>query len=113
MEAKAIVKYVRLSPRKVRQVVDLIRGKKINEALAILRYVPKRASEVVTKAVKSAAANAENNMQMERDELFVTSCFVDQGPTLKRFQPRAMGRADVIRKRTSHITVMVGDKKEG
>jgi len=78
-----------------------------------LRYVPKRASEVVTKAVKSAAANAENNMQMERDELFVTSCFVDQGPTLKRFQPRAMGRADVIRKRTSHITVMVGDKKEG
>lgn len=113
MEAKAIVKYVRLSPRKVRQVVDLIRGKKVNEALAILRYVPKRASEVVTKAVKSAAANAENNMQMERDELFVTSCFVDQGPTLKRFQPRAMGRADVIRKRTSHITVMVGDKKEG
>jgi len=113
VEAKAIVKYVRLSPRKVRQVVDLIRGKKVNEALAILRYVPKRASEVVTKAVKSAAANAENNMQMERDELFVTSCFVDQGPTLKRFQPRAMGRADVIRKRTSHITVMVGDKKEG
>lgn len=113
MEAKAIVKYVRLSPRKVRQVVDLIRGKKVNEALAILRYVPKRASEVVTKAVKSAAANAENNMQMERDELFVTSCFVDQGPTLKRFQPRAMGRADIIRKRTSHITVMVGDKKEG
>ena len=104
MEAKAIVKYVRISPRKVRQVVDLIRGKKVNEALAILRYTPKRASEVVTKAVKSAAANAENNLQMEKDELFVTSCFVDQGPTLKRFQPRAQGRADIMRKRTSHIT---------
>jgi large subunit ribosomal protein L22 len=113
VEAKAIVKYVRISPRKVRQVVDLIRGKKLNEALAILRYTPKRASEVVTKVVKSAAANAENNLQMEKDELFVTSCFVDQGPTLKRFQPRAMGRADIMRKRTSHITVMVGDKKEG
>lgn len=113
MEAKAIVKYVRISPRKVRQVVDLIRGKKLNEALAILRYTPKRASEVVTKVVKSAAANAENNLQMEKDELFVTSCFVDQGPTLKRFQPRAQGRADIMRKRTSHITIMVGDKKEG
>jgi large subunit ribosomal protein L22 len=113
VEAKAIVKYVRISPRKVRQVVDLIRGKKVNEALAILRYTPKRASEVVTKVVKSAAANAENNLQMEKDELFVTSCFVDQGPTLKRFQPRAQGRADIMRKRTSHITIMVGDKKEG
>jgi large subunit ribosomal protein L22 len=113
VEAKAIVKYVRISPRKVRQVVDLIRGKKVNEALAILRYTPKRASEVVTKVVKSAAANAENNLQMEKDELFVTSCFVDQGPTLKRFKPRAQGRADIMRKRTSHITIMVGDKKEG
>lgn len=113
MEAKAIVKYVKISPRKVRQVVDLIRGKKLNEALAILRYTPQRASEAVTKVVKSAAANAENNLQMDRDELFVTSCYVDQGPTFKRFQPRAMGRADVLRKRTSHITVMVGDNKEG
>lgn len=113
VEAKAIVKYVKISPRKVRQVVDLIRGKKLNEALAILRYTPQRASEAVTKVVKSAAANAENNLQMDRDELFVTSCYVDQGPTFKRFQPRAMGRADVLRKRTSHITVMVGDNKEG
>lgn len=113
MEAKAIAKYVRISPRKVRQVVDLIRGKKVNEALAILRFTPKRASEVVTKVVKSAAANAENNLQMDRDELFVTSCYVDQGPTFKRYQPRAQGRADILRKRTSHITVMVGDKKEG
>ncbi len=113
MEAKAITKYIRISPRKVRQVIDLIRGKKVNEALAILKYTPKRASEVVTKVVKSAAANAENNLQLDKDELFVTRCYVDQGPTLKRFQPRAMGRADVLRKRTSHITVMVGDKKEG
>lgn len=113
MEAKAISKYVRISPRKVRQVVDLIRGKKVNEALAILKYTPKRASEVVSKVVKSAVANAENNLQMDKDELFVTACFVDQGPTFKRYQPRAMGRADILRKRTSHVTVIVGDKKEG
>lgn len=113
MEAKAISKFVRISPRKVRLVVDLIRGKKVNEALAILKYTPKRASEAVTKVVKSAAANAEHNMQMNKDELFVTACFVDQGPTFKRMSPRAMGRADILRKRTSHITVVVGDKKEG
>ncbi|MDD2443660.1 MAG: 50S ribosomal protein L22, partial [Desulfotomaculaceae bacterium] len=106
-------RYIRLSPRKVRQVVDLIRGKKIDEALAILKYTPKRASEVVTKVVKSAAANAENNLQMSKDELFVTACYVDQGPTYKRYRPRAMGRADILRRRTSHITVVVGDKKEG
>ncbi len=111
--AKAIVRYVRISPRKARQVVDLIRGKKVSEALAVLRYTPKRASEVVTKVVKSAAANAENNMQMDRDELYVTSCYVDQGPSFKRYRPRAQGRADIRLKRTSHITVMVGDKKEG
>ncbi len=113
MEAKAISKFVRISPRKVRLVVDLVRGKKVNEALAILKYTPKGASEAVTKVVKSAAANAENNLQMNRDELFVTACYVDQGPTLKRMSPRAMGRADVIRKRSSHITIVVGDKKEG
>lgn len=113
MEAKATAKFVRISPRKVRLVVDLIRGKKIQEALAILKYTPKRASEAVTKVVKSAAANAEHNQQASKDELFITAVFVDQGPTLKRFQPRAMGRADVLRKRTSHITVVVGDQKEG
>ncbi len=113
MEVKAVSRYIRLSPRKVRQVVDLIRGKKIDEALAILKYTPKRASEVVTKVVKSAAANAENNLQMSKDELFVTACYVDQGPTYKRYRPRAMGRADILRRRTSHITVVVGDKKEG
>jgi large subunit ribosomal protein L22 len=113
MEAKAIAKYIRISPRKVRLVVDLIRGKKVDEALSILKYTPKRASEAVTKVVKSAAANAEHNLQADKEELFVTSAYVDQGPTFKRFQPRAMGRADVLRKRTSHITIVVGDKKEG
>ncbi len=113
MEVKAVSKYIRLSPKKVRQVVNLIRGKSVDEALAILRYTPKRASEAVTKVVKSATANAENNLQMNKDELFVTACYVDQGPTYKRYKPRAMGRADIMRRRTSHITVVVGDKKEG
>ncbi len=111
MEARAIAKHVRISPRKVRLVVDLIRGKKIEEALGILKYTPQRASEAVTKVVKSAAANAENNLQMDRDELIIKACYVDQGPTWKRYQPRAMGRADVMRKRTSHITVIVGEKE--
>lgn len=112
MEAKAVAKYVMISPRKVRQVVDLIRGKKLDEALAILKYTPKRASSVVAKVVNSAAANAENNFHMDRDDLFITKCFVDQGPTLKRYQARAMGRADMLRRRTSHITVVVGEKEE-
>jgi large subunit ribosomal protein L22 len=113
MQAKAIARYVRISPRKVRQVVDLIRGKQVNDALAILQFTPKGATEPVTKVLKSAVANAEHNLEMDADELFVTEIFVDQGPTLKRIKPRAMGRADQIRKRTSHITVVVGEKKEG
>lgn len=112
-QAKAIARYVRISPRKVRQVVDLIRGKKVSDALAILQFTPKAATEPVTKVLKSAVANAEHNYEMDADELFVTEIFVDQGPTLKRIRPRAMGRADQIRKRTSHITVVVGEKKEG
>lgn len=113
MQAKAIARYVRISPRKVRQVVDLIRGKKVNDALAILRFTPNGATEPVTKVVKSAVANAEHNLELDADELFVTEIYVDQGPTLKRIKPRAMGRADQIRKRSSHITVVVGEKKEG
>jgi len=113
VEAKATAKYIRISPRKVRVVVDLIRGKKIQEALAILKYTPKRASEAVAKVINSAAANAEHNQQANKDELFITAAYVDQGPTLKRYQPRAMGRADILRRRTSHITVVVGDQKEG
>jgi large subunit ribosomal protein L22 len=112
-QAKAIARYVRISPRKVRQVVDLIRGKKVSDALAILQFTPKGATEPVTKVLQSAVANAEHNYEMDTDTLFVKEVFVDQGPTLKRIKPRAMGRADQIRKRTSHITVVVGEKKEG
>jgi len=111
VEARAVAKYIRISPRKVRQVVDLIRGKNVGEALAILQYTPKRASSVVAKVVKSAAANAENNYQMDKDSLYIKACYVDQGPTLKRYQPRAMGRADLLRRRTSHITVVVAEKE--
>lgn len=111
-QAKAIARYVRISPRKVRQVVDLIRGKKISDALAILQFTPKGATEPVTKVLQSAVANAEHNYEMDTDTLFVKEVFVDEGPTLKRIKPRAMGRADQIRKRTSHITVVVGEKKE-
>lgn len=113
MEARAVAKFIRVSPRKARMVVDLIRGKKLEEALAILRYTPNKAADVVTKVVKSAAANAEHNCDMDKDELVVSQIFVDQGPSLKRMMPRAMGRADIIKRRTSHITVVVSDKKEG
>ncbi len=113
MEARATVRYIRTAPRKVRQVIDLIRGKNINEALAILRATPRGASQVVTKVLNSAAANAEHNFEMDKDNLYISKAYVDQGPTLKRYKPRAMGRADRIRKRTSHITVIVKEGKEG
>ena len=112
-EAKAIARFIRLSPRKVRQVIDLIRGKDVQEALAILKFTPKRACLPIAKVVKSAAANDEHNYEMDKDSLYVAACYVDQGPTLKRWQPRAQGRADVLRHRTSHITVVVKEKKEG
>lgn len=110
MEAKAVAKYIRISPRKVRPVIDLIRGKKIDEALAVLRYTPNRAAGAITKVVNSAVANAENNLQLSKDDLFVKACYVDEGPSLRRLMPRAQGRADIIRRRTSHITVVVGEK---
>ena len=113
MEARAIAKFIRVSPRKARMVVDLVRGKKLVEALAILRYTPNKATAAVTKVVKSAAANAEHNYEMDRDEIFISAIYVDQGPSLKRVMPRAMGRADIIKRKTSHITVVVSDKKEG
>lgn len=113
MEARAVAKYIRISPRKVRQVVDLIRGKQVGDALAILKFTPKVAAEAIEKVVKSAMANAEHNYEMSAEALYIAEAFVDQGPTLKRMKPRAMGRADVIKKRTSHITVVVKEKKEG
>lgn len=112
MEAKAIAKHVRVSPRKARQVIDLIRGKNVREALAILKYTPKGSSDPISKVLKSAIANAEHNFEMNTDMLFVSQVFVDEGPTLKRFKPRAMGRADLMRRRTSHITVVVSEREE-
>lgn len=111
MEARAQVRYVRLAPRKARAVVDLIRNKNVDEAMSILRYTPRRAAEVVSKVVKSAAANAENNFEMNRGSLYVDQIYVDEGPSLKRVQPRARGRRFLILKRTSHITVIVKERK--
>ncbi|MET3291443.1 50S ribosomal protein L22 [Brevibacillus fluminis] len=110
MESKAIARYIRIAPRKVRLVVDLIRGKQVGEALAILKHTPKAASPVVEKVLKSAIANAEHNFEMDINSLVVGQVFVDQGPTLKRFRPRAMGRASRIHKRTSHVTVVLNEK---
>lgn len=112
-QAKAIARTVRIAPRKVRLVVDLIRGKQVGEAVAILRHTPKAASPVVEKVLKSAVANAEHNYDLDINSLVVYEVFVDEGPTLKRFRPRAQGRASAINKRTSHITLVVSEKKEG
>lgn len=113
MQAKAVAKQVRIAPRKVRLVIDLIRGKDVGEAIAILRHTPKAASPVVEKLLNSAIANAEHNYEMEPNRLFISEAHVDEGITLKRFRPRAMGRASRINKRASHITVVVSEKKEG
>lgn len=113
MQAKAVARTVRIAPRKARLVVDLIRGKQAGEAVAILNHTPKAASPIIEKVLKSAIANAEHNYDMDVNSLIVTEAFVDEGPTLKRFRPRAMGRASQINKRTSHITIVVSEKKEG
>ena len=107
MEVRAVARYVRISPRKVRPVMALIKGKGIDEALAVLRFSPNRASREVAKVVKSAAANAENNLELARDTLRVSQAYVDSGPSQSRMQARARGRADVIKKRSSHITIVV------
>ena len=111
MEAKAVARYVRVSPRKARLVVDLIRGKQVDDARAILKFSPRAAAEVVEKVLNSAVANAERNLHVPAEELYVGSTFVDEGPTMKRIRPRAMGRAFRIRKRTSHITVIVKQRE--
>lgn len=111
MEARAILKYARISPRKVKIVIDLIKNKKVADALAILKTTPKAASSIVEKLLKSAAANAENNHNMSVDELVVAEAYANQGPTMKRIMPRAQGRAYKIRKRTSHITVVLREAK--
>lgn len=113
MQAKAVLRTVRIAPRKVRLVVDLVRGKKVGEAIAILKHTPKAASLVVEKLIMSAIANAEHNYEMDPNNLVISQAYVDEGPTLKRFRPRGKGRASAINKRTSHITVILTEKKEG
>ena len=107
---RAIARHIRISPSKARLVIDLIRGKRVNDALATLMYTPKAASPVVTKLLNSAIANAENNLEMDRDELYVAEVYADPGPTLKRYVARSRGSASPILKRTSHITIVL-DKK--
>ncbi|MDU1414776.1 MAG: 50S ribosomal protein L22 [Clostridium sp.] len=110
MEAKAIAKYVRMSPMKVGVVLDLIRNKDVNEAFAILQYTPKDAAVVVNKLLKSAVANAENNHNLDRNRLYVAEAYTGAAPTLKRFRPHAQGRAFRILKRASHITLVVKER---
>ena len=110
MEAKAHLKYARISPRKVKIVLDLIRGKDVATAMAILKNTPKSASEYLTKLLRSAVANAEHNFNMDASKLYVSECFVCPGPILKRIMPRAQGRAFRINKRTSHVTIAVSEK---
>lgn len=110
MEAKAIARYVRMTPRKARLVADLIRGKSALEALEILTFTNKKAAVVIKKTLDSAIKNASNNHEMDEEKLYVSKIMVDEGPVLKRLKPRAMGRADIIRKKTSHLTVVVSEK---
>ena len=107
----AVARYVRISSRKAKIVLDLIRGKKVDEAQAILMYTPKSAAPVALKVLNSAIANAENNLELNRDSLYVAETYANQGPTLKRYWPHSHGRADQILKRTSHITIVLDQVK--
>ena len=111
VEAKAIAKYVRIAPRKVNLVAAEVRGKSIDEAMAILKFTPKRGAKELGKVLKSAVANAENNLDLDRDNLYVSKAYADQGPTLKRFRPRSQGRAYSILKRSSHIGIEVSERE--
>ncbi|AZI58693.1 50S ribosomal protein L22 [Nakamurella antarctica] len=111
--ASATARYVRMTPMKARRVINLVRGRAAAEALTILRFAPQAAAEPVAKVIASAVANAENNDGLDRDSLFIQTAFVDEGPTMKRFQPRAQGRAFRIRKRTCHITIVVASVPAG
>ena len=109
MEARAVTKYLRIAPNKARLVADLIRGKRVGEALTVLRFTPKKGARLIKKTLQSALASAENTKKMDIDNLIVKTIYVDKGPVLKRWQPRAMGRATPILKRTSHVTVVLSD----
>ena len=112
MEVKAIAKDTGISPRKVYPLVDMVRGKMVDEALTMLRFTPSPVARTVAKVVKSAAANAENNFQLLPSDLRIVNIFADEAPTLKRFRPRARGRASPILKRSSHITVVVAEEEK-
>lgn len=111
-EAKATAKMKRIAPRKARLVVDTIRGKSVAEAISTLRFANRGAAETVEKVLNSAVANAEHNYDLDAVDLYVKEAYVNEGPTLKRFRPRAQGAASGINKRTSHITVVVAEKEE-
>ncbi len=110
MKARATARYIRQSPYKVRRVLDLVRGLPVDEARVVLEFTNRRAAEPISKVLESAVANAEHNHALDAEELTIAEAFADEGPTLKRYRPRARGRATRIRKRTSHITIVVGDE---
>ncbi len=112
MKVKAQAKYIRQSPYKVRRVLDLVRGLPVTEAEDMLRLTTRGATEPVAKVLRSAVANAEHNFALDSDDLVIAEAYADEGPTLKRYRPRARGRATRIRKRTSHITIVVSDRNE-
>ena len=111
MEASAVARYIRISPRKVRLIMDELRGRKVEEALNMLSFTPQKGGGILRKLINSAVANAQQNSGVDVDKLFIYRMFADEGPTLKRFSPRAQGRATRILKRTSHLTVILNDKK--
>lgn len=112
MQAKAVLRGIRISPIKVRLVCDVVRGMPVSKALSTLEYMPQKAAVEVARTIKSAAANAENNYDMERESLVVKTIFADEGPSLKRMMPRARGRADQMERKSAHITVIVDDGEE-
>jgi len=110
METRAVAKFVRISPRKIRLVMDQVRGKQVGEALNMLSFAPQRGARILKKLVNSAIANVEQNTGVDVDSLYIMRVYADEGPTLKRWRPRAQGRATSIRKRTSHLTVVLNEK---
>ena len=112
MEAMARARFVRVSPLKARLVINEIRGKPVAEAQRILAFSPKKAARIIKKVLDSAVANAQHNFELDPDRLWVVKAFVDEGPRLKRLKPRAFGRADIIRRRLAHITVVVAEKED-
>ena len=113
MEARVVSRHLRIAPRKVRLVADLVRGKKVGDAIGMLQHLPKKAAPLLVKALKSAVANAENTQRVDVDQLYVKRITVDGGATAKRFLPRAHGRATKLRKRTAHLTVVVDERTRG